>query len=93
MQAIQTKFIAPTNHRGARIKASCERGSITIPWPDAFSGDEAHREAARQLIARFNAEDTANYGPASVEPGRGWNLPFVTGSLPDGTVAHVFITG
>ena len=32
MQAIQTKYIGPTNTKGARIKAFCAAGSITIPY-------------------------------------------------------------
>lgn len=90
MQAIQTKFLPATNTRGSRIKASCDRGSITIPWPHDFSGDECHREAVRKLIKRFNREDTEKYGPESVCPGRGWNSEFVTGQIPNGTYVHVF---
>lgn len=91
MQAIQTKYLPCTNNRGSRIKASCDRGSITIPYPHELSHDEVHREAVRQLIAKFNKEDVAKYG--SVDQGRGWNAPFVTGSIPDGSYVHVFVQG
>lgn len=93
MQAIQTKYLPATNVRGSRIKATCDRGSITIPYPHELSGDEVHREAARQLIAKFNAEDAKEYGPKSVALGRGWNCEFVTGSIPDGSYVHVFVQG
>ena len=65
MQAIATKYIPPTNCRGSRIKASCDRGSISIPYPHELSGDEVHREAVRQLVAKFVSEDAKTYGPES----------------------------
>lgn len=89
MQAIQTKYISATNTRGSRIKASCERGSLTIPYPYELSGDEVHREAVRQLVCRFIEEDKkGNATPPASNP---WGREFVTGGLPDGTCAHVFI--
>lgn len=89
MQAIQTKYLPYTNTRGSRIKASCERGSLTIPYPHELSGDEVHREAVRQLLERFVSEDWAERSiPPSINP---WKREFATGSLPDGTVAHVLL--
>jgi hypothetical protein len=88
MQAIHSKHLPATNSRGSRIKATCERGSITIPYPHDLSGDKCHREAVHQLVARFCAEDFKSYGtPIESNP---WNRFFATGSLPDGTFAHVF---
>ena len=50
MKAIQTKYIAPTLHHGARIKASDGDGnSLTIPYPYELSGEECHRKAAEAL--------------------------------------------
>jgi hypothetical protein len=91
MQAIQTKYLPATNTRGSRIKATCERGSITIPYPYELSGDECHREAVRQLVARFCAEDFKSYQtPIESNPWNRWNRSFATGCLPDGSFAHVF---
>jgi len=87
MQAIHTKYITQTDKLGSRIKATCERGSITISYPHGLHGDEVHRDAVRQLVARFIAEDSIRQ-PVSVNP---WSRPFVTGCLPDGTYAHVFV--
>lgn len=55
MQAIETKYIGPTNTKGARIKASCEAGTITIPYPhDApFGVEGAHLVAARALCQKL----------------------------------------
>lgn len=89
MQAIHTRYFGPTNTLGARIKASCERGNLTIPYPHELSGDEVHREAVRQLLERFVSED---WNERSIPPSNNpWKREFVTGSLPDGTVAHVLL--
>lgn len=90
MQAIHTKYLPATDHKGSRIKASCERGAITIPYPHELSGDEVHREAVRQLLERFIREDSE--GENGCPPERNpWKRDFVTGGLPDGTVAHVLL--
>jgi hypothetical protein len=61
-QSIVTKYLAPTDSRDARIKATCDRGSITVYYPDELSGLACHVNAARALVARFIAEDLATYG-------------------------------
>lgn len=52
MQAIQTKYLGPTNTRDSRIKASCQAGSLTMSYDHRLNLEENHREAARQLILR-----------------------------------------
>lgn len=49
MQAIETKYLCPTNTRGARIKATCEAGSVTISYLYDLSGQACHRQAAEAL--------------------------------------------
>tara|TARA_R110000868_G_scaffold102859_1_gene283426 strand:+ start:721 stop:1140 length:420 start_codon:yes stop_codon:yes gene_type:complete len=56
MQAIITKYISPTNHRGARIKATAKAGSVTVPYDHAQDHDEPFRAAARALCAKFGWE-------------------------------------
>ena len=91
MQAILTKFIPATNFKGSRLKASCERGSVTISYPDELSmGEKCHRAAAYALIFKFKAEDFNHYGKKVFTKNYSWNRPFVSGGLPDGTWAHVF---
>lgn len=87
MQAIITKFIPATNFKGSRIKASCERGSITIDYPHEFSGDDCHIAAVDALVAKFVKEDKARYG-TNRNP---WSTPRAVGQLPNGDYAHVFI--
>jgi hypothetical protein len=50
-QAIATKFIGPTNHRGARVKAWCEAGSKTVHWDHSIGIEGNHAAAARALAA------------------------------------------
>jgi len=87
MQAIQTKFHPCTDAKDARIKASCERGSITVPCPYGLSGDLCHRVAVDASIAKFVKEDAKRYGTQR----NPWQSPYVTGALPDGTYVHVFV--
>ena len=61
MQAIQTRYLSPTNSRGARIKAWAAAGSITIPYPHELSGQACHRKAAEALAAKCQW-DTPFYG-------------------------------
>jgi hypothetical protein len=87
MQAIETKYIGPTNHRGSRIKASCERGSITVSYDDAMNSDEAHIAAAQALVNQFILEDAARYGINGRNP---WSGKRVMGGLKK-TNVHVFV--
>ena len=57
-QSILTKYISPSNSRGARIKAvqsgwsdKKECVSVTISYPDDLNTDKAHALAA-QMLAR-----------------------------------------
>lgn len=52
-QAIVTKYIGPTNHRGARIKATASAGSITVPYAYELEIQAAHEAAARALADKF----------------------------------------
>jgi len=50
---IKTKFIGPTNYRGARIKAICQAGSITISYPYELRAADVHWQAAKALIEKL----------------------------------------
>ena len=57
MIAIQTKFIAPTNHRGARIKAYTWSGfSATISYPHASGIESSHFEAVKALVKKHQLD-------------------------------------
>jgi len=89
MQSIQTKFLSATDSKGSRIKAKCARGSITIPLDHGLSGDAVHRAAVMALVLRFLNEDSAKGTPRETNF---WNRAFVSGSLPDGSMAHIFLS-
>ena len=75
MQAIQTKYLSPTNSRGARIKASCAAGSITISYPYDLSGQAVHRKAAEALVTKLQWDEVAS---------------LLGGCLPNGDYCFVF---
>lgn len=86
-QAITTKFVCPTNTKGARIKASCERGSITIEWDYDLNVEENHAAAKKALVEKFAKEDEKQYGqPKDKNP---WLRPTAHGVMDDGR--HVFV--
>lgn len=103
MQAIITKYLPATNTRGQRVKATCARGSLTVSCgaidealharklrlPAGLCQAETQHVAAAQLLCnRFVAEDTKRDGPED----NAWGRPRVSGCLPSGDYAHVFIS-
>lgn len=54
MQAIQTKFIGPTNTKGSRVKATCWLGSVTLGWDHALDSAENHKEALQAMCDKMN---------------------------------------
>jgi hypothetical protein len=89
MQSIQTKYLSATESKGSRIKAKCARGSIVIPLDYGLSGDDIHRAAVMALVIRFLDEDASKGTPRETNF---WNRAFVSGSLPDGSMAHIFLS-
>jgi hypothetical protein len=53
MQAIQTKYLGPTNHRGSRVKAWCDAGKIIVSWDYALNAWENHQKAAVALAEQL----------------------------------------
>ena len=56
-QAIVTRYYGPTNTKPSRIRASCDRGSLTISMPLEYSGADCHAVAVRALLEKFHTED------------------------------------
>lgn len=52
-QAIQTKYIGPTNRRGSRVKAWANAGSLFLEWDDGLNSDQNHMAAAKALAAKL----------------------------------------
>lgn len=74
LQAIQTKYLEPTNHRPARIKAWCQARKIIVSWDHGVNVDTNHHKAAESLAKRME-------WPLA---GTGF------GALPDGGYAMTF---
>lgn len=81
MQAIVTKFLGPTNHRGSRVKATADAlpHGVTVGWDyGAGNGtgrsdvDANHDRAAVELIKRM-----------------GWFGTWMRGHLPSGGCVYV----
>ena len=60
-QAIETRYLGPTNTKGGRVKATAWAGSVTVPYDHALNADENHRAAAMALAAKC-AERAEQYG-------------------------------
>lgn len=73
--AIRTKFLGPSTHRGARVKATTAARSLTLAWNYGLNTTQNHMLAAQQLAEQL-----------------GWDGTWSSGSLPDGSFAHV-LTG
>lgn len=77
MQAIETTYCGPTDHRGSRVIAKCEAGRVVVEWDYALNSDENHRAAAEALSAKLGWD-------------QGWHGKMVSGGLPGRGWAHVF---
>lgn len=53
MQAIETKYLGPTNTRGARVKAACEAGSVTMSWDYGLNTEGNHDAALEALVTKL----------------------------------------
>lgn len=65
-QAIETRYLGPTNHRGARVKATAyalTMGSVTLSWDHALTSEHNHAVAACTLAVRLGW--LGNAGPVA----------------------------
>lgn len=77
MQAIVTKYFGPTDHRGSRIKAVCEAGSLTVAWDYALDVEANHHAAAVALATKLGWTTE-------------WYGDLVTGGMAGSGYCHVF---
>ena len=70
MRAIECKYLAPTDHRGSRIKASSGKGvSITIPYDYGLSDYERYEAAALALIEKMGWQSAGDIKGGYTESG------------------------
>ena len=53
MQAIQVKYLSPTDTKGSRTKAFCYSGSITVPYNYSLDEEGRAMEAGQALIEKL----------------------------------------
>ena len=56
MQIITTEYKGPTNHSGSRIRVRSWLKSISVSYDHALNTTENHKEAAKELVNRLNAD-------------------------------------
>ena len=61
-QAIETRYLGPTNTKGGRIKATAWAGSVTVPYDHALNSEDNHRAAAMALVAKLQWPGTFAQG-------------------------------
>ena len=80
MIAIHTKYLAPTNTKGARIKAytAGHKGfTATISYPYNLEGMACHFKAVQELVKKHNLDwntDGMRYGDSA--DGKGYSFCF-----------------
>lgn len=57
LNAIQTRFLGPTNFRGSRVKAYCQGDSVTVEWRHELNSAENHKRALETLIKKMDWHD------------------------------------
>jgi hypothetical protein len=90
MIAVHTKYLSPTNSRGARIKAYTASGfTATISYPHEFSHEECHFQAVKALVEKNKLEwdlGEMRYGDSA--DGKGYVF-----CLADSIVGHYMTRG
>lgn len=82
MQTIITKYLAPTNTRGSRIKVTSCHGSKTYSYD--YEATDPHKAAFEQYLGMINAE-IAEQNPANLQIEGGYLKLAAYATLPDGT--------
>lgn len=75
-QAIQTKFLGPTNSHGSRIKAWCQAKSIIRPVDHGLSIEARHYSVAMELCNLLGWQEHG---------------PLIQGALPDPSNGYCFV--
>lgn len=78
MQAIRTKFAGPTDTRGSRIIATSFKARSVMPYDYELDLDDNHRRAAELHATKSWRTDAP--------------VRLTSGTLPDGSCAHVIVT-
>lgn len=85
--AITTRYFGPTNTRGSRIKATCQAGSVTIPYDYSGNTDEVHTKAAKALAKKM--EWRGHWYGGCLPDGRGYAFVCCTKGTSDFVIWEV----
>jgi len=66
-QAIETKYLGPTDHKGARYKATAQAGSVTISQDYSLNYEKNHAKAAQAYADKMGW--TGNYVGGATKTG------------------------
>ena len=58
IQTIRARSFAQTERQGRRVKASCEGGSVTLPWDHAQDDRGNYEAAAKALLKKMKWSGT-----------------------------------
>lgn len=83
-QAIQTKYLGPTNHRGARIKVWCGAGTKYVAWDYAMGVEDNHIWAAGLLIEELGWQQDNRVIAGSLN--NGYVFVLVNRHMPEGKI-------
>lgn len=62
MQAIETKYICPTDFKGARVKAECAAKRRYYSWDHSLDTEGNHVAAAKQLANELEWQNAISSG-------------------------------
>lgn len=83
-QGIVTKYLPPTNHRPARVRACSRFHAVTVNWDSEFGVYENHEAGARALTYKMGQ------GRPAVVCGPEWELVGVESPHANGYVFIMF---
>jgi hypothetical protein len=76
--AVVTRFLGPTNHRGARVVATLPSGKrVTVAWDHALGERENHARAAALAIAHTGYNPNGRVVTCSAVGDRGYVVGFL----------------
>ena len=76
-QAIETRFIGPTNTHGSRIKAICQARTVTVERDHALNIEDAHFAAALTLAQKLGWTTDGSNMRGGGMPGKHTGYAFV----------------
>lgn len=71
-QAIVTKYLGPTDHRGSRIMCKAQAGRMMVPWDHSLDVGGNHRRAAMAFVAKWGWGELNEWHGGALPDGSGY---------------------